>query len=103
VFLGGIKRPEIFEMGDDELMALVNQEMNDLLQTGLSDLAFVEIYRYKQAIPQYDYSSPARLARIHELEEKYPGLILAGNIRDGIGIADRIRQASQIAAMLINE
>jgi oxygen-dependent protoporphyrinogen oxidase len=103
VFLGGIKRPEISEMDDSELMAMVHEEMNELLQTGVSELAFAEIHRYKHAIPQYDFTSPQRLERIRELEEKYPGLLLAGNIRDGIGIADRIRQASLLAANLINE
>ena len=33
---------------------------------------------------------------IDRLEGKYPGLILAGNIRNGIGMADRIKQARMI-------
>jgi oxygen-dependent protoporphyrinogen oxidase len=31
------------------------------------------------------------------VQEKYPGLIIAGNLRDGIGMADRIKQATLIA------
>ena len=37
------------------------------------------------------------LEMIEELQTRYPGLILAGNIKGGIGMADRIRQATGIA------
>ena len=37
---------------------------------------------------------------IEELQIRYPGLILAGNIKGGIGMADRIRQATGIAKEL---
>ena len=40
---------------------------------------------------------------IKNIENKYPGLILAGNIRDGIGMADRVKQAKNIANQIINE
>ncbi|MBE0661555.1 MAG: protoporphyrinogen oxidase [Bacteroidales bacterium] len=100
VFLGGVKKPEIYDMDDTTLLEFVNSEMTDLLHTNLSEPAFTEIHRYKHAIPQYDIASPQRLQRIHELEEQHPGLILAGNIRDGIGIADRIKQATEISKII---
>ena len=100
VFLGGVKKPGIYDMDDTALLELVNEEMNDLFQTNVSEPAFTEIHRYKHAIPQYDKTSPQKLQRIQELEEQHPGLILAGNIRDGIGIADRIKQATEISKIL---
>ena len=39
---------------------------------------------------------------IAQLENEHPGLVLAGNIRDGIGIADRINQGKTVASQLIN-
>jgi oxygen-dependent protoporphyrinogen oxidase len=45
-------------------------------------------------------SSAQRFETITQLQEKYPGLILAGNIRNGIGMADRIKQARDIAEEL---
>jgi protoporphyrinogen/coproporphyrinogen III oxidase len=101
VFLGGTKRPEIYDLDDEQLLGVVHSEMNDLLQTNLSEPAFIEIHRYEHAIPQYGEDSPERLARIRELEKTYPGLILAGNIRDGIGIADRIKQATDISKLIV--
>jgi oxygen-dependent protoporphyrinogen oxidase len=100
VFLGGVKRPDIYDLDDKMILEIVNSEMDNLLQTNKSDKAFIGIHRYRQAIPQYGKTSPAKLQRIAEIEKQHPGLILAGNIRDGIGIADRIKQATDIAAKL---
>ena len=38
---------------------------------------------------------------VDSIELAYPGLILAGNIRDGIGMADRIKQGRTIAEEII--
>ena len=43
------------------------------------------------------------LFRSEKIESQFPGLILGGNLRDGIGMADRIRQGTQIANKLIEE
>ncbi len=102
VFMGGIKKPEIIEMDDAALTAMATAELEDLLQISLSNMAFLEIFRYPHAIPQYDASSPQRLERIAKLEKQYPGLLLAGNIRNGIGISDRIGQAFDLADMIGN-
>ncbi len=100
VFMGGIKNPLIADMDDDDLLRIARTELRQLLDTGKSEEAFVEIFRYMQAIPQYDHKSPQRLERIKMLEQKHPGLLLAGNVRDGIGIADRIGQAADIANLI---
>jgi protoporphyrinogen/coproporphyrinogen III oxidase len=100
VFFGGMKRPDIYDMNDEEIYKLADLELSELFDLPKSDLAFKEIYRYRHAIPQYDNKSPERLKRIIELQTKYPGLILAGNIRDGIGIGDRIRQAFDISGLI---
>ena len=61
------------------------------------------ILRYPKAIPQYTESTGARYEMIEHLQQKYPGLVLAGNIRDGIGMADRVKQARTIAEELIKD
>ena len=63
----------------------------------------LRILRYPKAIPQYTESSGKRFEMIEQLQQKYPGLILAGNIRDGIGMADRVKQGRSIAEELIGE
>jgi len=60
----------------------------------------IRIHRYPKAIPQYTESSGYRFEMIEQIQQKYPGLILAGNIRDGIGMADRVKQGRTIAEEL---
>ena len=60
----------------------------------------IRIRRYPKAIAQYDETTGKRYEMIKKLQEKYPGLILAGNIRDGIGMADRVKQGRTIAEEL---
>jgi len=39
-----------------------------------------------------------RFAAVERLQQQYPGLTLAGNLRDGIGMGNRIHQGATIAA-----
>ena len=61
----------------------------------------IYISRHRHAIPQYGVESEARYAAIEEVERRYPGLIIAGNCRDGIGMAHRITQGTIIAQQII--
>ncbi|WP_068472599.1 protoporphyrinogen oxidase [Saccharicrinis aurantiacus] len=100
VFMGGVRRPDIFEMTDDELTSIVKKEIRETLNSS-ENPDLIHINRYKHAIPQYEITSKHRFETIKELEKLYPGLIIAGNIRDGIGMADRIKQAKDIAIQII--
>jgi protoporphyrinogen/coproporphyrinogen III oxidase len=99
VFLGGTRNRELLFRSDDEITDIALGEIRLTLHAGgAPDL--LKIFRYEKAIPQYEISTGERLECIKGLEEKYPGLILAGNIRDGIGMADRVKQAKSIADMI---
>jgi oxygen-dependent protoporphyrinogen oxidase len=58
------------------------------------------INRYQHAIPQYGIESEAKLAAVAKLEQQFRGLYLGGNLRDGIGMADRIKQGYGLAALI---
>lgn len=96
VFMGGIKRPDIFERNDEQLKKLAVQHIRNMMQTN-QEPDVLKVYRYPQAIPQYDATSENRLKTITELQFRYPGLLLAGNIRDGIGMSDRVKQGATVA------
>ena len=100
VFMGGTKRPDIFEMDDEDLEIIISRDLREMMGIPVFNPDLFEIYRYKYAIPQYGLSSGKRFEIIAQIQQKYPGLILAGNIRDGIGMADRIKQARAIAEEL---
>ena len=62
---------------------------------------FINISRHQRAIPQYDANSGRRFNAVEALEKQYHGLILGGNLRDGIGMGHRITQAANIANRII--
>jgi protoporphyrinogen/coproporphyrinogen III oxidase len=100
VFLGGMRDPSMIAKDDDEIRDIVLAEIRETLFCNHEPDLF-RVYRYEHAIPQYGKDSELRLMTIRNIQRDYPGLILAGNIRDGIGMADRVRQARAIATSLL--
>lgn len=97
LFLGGVRNDKIVDLPDEEIKQIVKEEMMDLFYLPEFDPDLLEISRYQHAIPQYGVESENRFRTIQELEDRFPGLYLAGNQRDGIGMADRIKQAFDLA------
>jgi protoporphyrinogen/coproporphyrinogen III oxidase len=100
VFLGGMRDPSMIAKDDGEIRDIVLSEIRETLFCNDEPDLF-RVYRYEHAIPQYGKDSELRLMTIRNIQRDYPGLILAGNIRDGIGMADRVRQAKAIATSLL--
>jgi len=103
VFLGGVRRQEISELNDDEIYSIVEDELTEMLRPESFTPDLFKVFRYDHAIPQYSFESEEKLKAIKDVENTFPGLILGGNIRDGIGIADRINQGRTIASQLIDK
>lgn len=102
VFMGGINRKELVLLSDGEIEKIVKAELKILMKVD-SEPDLLRIHRYQHAIAQYDSKSDDRLAGIAAIEEKYPGILIAGSVRDGIGMSDRVKQAKYLAVKLINE
>jgi len=100
VFLGGTRREDIYSKTDKEIKEIIGKELKSMFNLPDFQPDLLELNRYEHAIPQYGKESGSRIEAIEQLEEKYPGLILAGNMRDGIGMADRIKQACDITKRL---
>ena len=102
-FIGGVRHADMLDWSDEKLKDMILKNIHSMLKfpaDAQPDL--IKIHRHQKAIPQYEKSSEARFKMIEELQARYPGLILAGNIKGGIGMADRIRQATGIAKELIS-
>jgi len=102
VFLGGMKHSEFYSLNDEEIQSLVEEEIGEMLKIKGIKADVLKIFRYQYAIPQYTVASEQRLEAISFVQKNYPGLILAGNIRDGIGMGDRIKQGRAVAEEIIN-
>lgn len=102
VFSGGSRNPGLISLDDGAIRDLVLKAVREVLSAGDDEPDLFRIFRYHHAIPQYEKSSEERFEAIEEIERRYPGLIIAGNSRNGIGISDRVVQASKIAAQAEN-
>lgn len=103
IYLGGTRRPELYDLSDVDIISLVKSELFELFEIQANNIKFIKIFRHPYAIPQYEISSEKRFETIQKIEYENPGLIIAGNLRDGIGMADRIKQAFMVAAQIIEK
>ncbi len=102
VFLGGVKRPDIFSLTDEQIKTLVLNDITPMLGLNEAPPDLLNITKYPKAIAQYEASTRERLLNIELIESEHPGIILAGNIRDGIGMANRVQQARDVVNKLVN-
>lgn len=100
VFLGGVRNQDIVDLKDEEIKKLVLPELQRMLMVPDCKPDLMRIFRHNHAIPQYSASTGERLETVNNIQKQFPGLILGGNLRDGIGMADRIRQGFNMASEL---
>lgn len=98
-FIGGARHTDYLQKSDDEIREIVIEAFHSMLKYP-ADMQpdLLRIFRHEHAIPQYWSDSGERFATIEALQRQYPGLILAGNMRDGIGMGNRIHQGATIAS-----
>lgn len=98
-FIGGARHTDYLQKSDDEIREIVIEAFHSMLKYP-ADMQpdLLRIFRHEHAIPQYWIDSGERFATIEALQRQYPGLILAGNMRDGIGMGNRIHQGATIAS-----
>lgn len=101
VFIGGATQPELFDLADAEIEALIARELGELLGVTGRPL-LMEIARHTRAMPQYTLGHLDRIASIHSHLANHPGLLLAGNAYDGVGIPDCIRSGQTAADAIVN-
>lgn len=103
IFIGGLRKPEIIKKKDEEIIEIGINEVKNMLRPQKASLELVKVYKHRYAIPQYEISSEERFNMTYKLEKKYKGLIIGGNLKDGIGMADRIKQARNIADRIFSQ
>lgn len=102
-FLGGMRHPEMMQKSDEEIQDIVTRSLYTMLKFPRhAKPDFINISRHMRAIPQYDARSGCRLSAVSSAEKQCRGLVIGGNLRDGIGMSHRITQAANIADRIIN-
>jgi len=97
IFMGGVRRQDLMQLNDVEITRIAEKECKELLDLKTFEPDLFKIIRHNWAIPQYGIESGERFSTIAKLEKQYPGLQIGGNLRNGIGMADRIKQAQELA------
>jgi oxygen-dependent protoporphyrinogen oxidase len=88
-YVGGVRSPELACRPAAELVEMTTADLRLLL--GVSGKpTFEHVVFYPQAIPQYEVGYGKYKAVMDELEQRAPGLFLAGHFRNGISLGDSV-------------
>jgi len=99
-FLGGMKNEALLAEPDAVLVETARREFKEILGIA-AEPEYVQVSRWKRAMAQYAVGHQERVKRIQERVAALPGLKLAGNAYDGIGIPDCIRLGRKAAKDLV--
>jgi oxygen-dependent protoporphyrinogen oxidase len=100
-FLGGMEDAGVLSESDEAVTAAVTQELREI--AGVTAPArFTRIARWPRSMAQYTVGHPARQAELEARLTQIPGLYVAGNAYQGIGIPDCIRMGRAAAEKILD-
>jgi oxygen-dependent protoporphyrinogen oxidase len=103
-FLGGARNEALLDEPDAVLIQTVRRELSEILGARIIDAQVdpesAQVSRWRRAMAQYAVGHKQRVERIRARVAALPGLRLAGNAYDGIGVPDCIRLGRQAAREL---
>lgn len=99
--LGGRRNPELALLPDEELISAVLTELKPLLNIK-GEPEFVKIFRWHQAIPQYELGHEEKLMRIEKKLQKFPRLYLTGNAYKGVSVNDCVENSLILSNKILN-
>ena len=101
-FLGGTRDEQILQSSEQEILRIVRDELKIIIALD-AEPSFARVYKWKSAMAQYSVGHLERLQRIEARRRKLPGLALAGNGYNGIGVPDCVRSGTEAAGKILTE
>lgn len=99
-FLGGALQPEVLQRDDDALAAAALRDLGPLL--GLSGApSFHLVHRWPRSMAQYRVGHLGHVARLRQRLAARPGLAMAGNGFEGVGIPDCVSDGERAAEAVV--
>jgi oxygen-dependent protoporphyrinogen oxidase len=96
IFAGGMRQPDTGRLDTPALLARVLPDLRELLGiTG--DPVFTHHTSWPKAIPQYNVGHERFQEPLAQCENRYRGLFIGGNARDGISLPDCVKSGGRIA------
>lgn len=101
VLAGGALDPGFTELEDDVAIAAIRRDLEATMGiTAAPDM--VHVTRWRRGIPQFALGHVERVRSAREgVQKALPGVRLAGNYLDGVGVNDAVRTASAAARALL--
>jgi oxygen-dependent protoporphyrinogen oxidase len=100
LFLGGASDEAILGEPDEKIVAIASEELGRILNLTAAPL-FHTISRWPRSMAQYTVGHAKRMQEIKNRTAGIPGLHLAGNAYEGIGIPDCVRTGRAAANKII--
>ncbi len=82
------------------MLETVRRELRAIVKLEASPI-FTRVYRWREAMAQYEPGHIARVAQIEKRVAEIHGLALAGNAYHGIGVPDCIRSGAEAANKVV--
>lgn len=95
-FLGGMEDAAVLNESDERAVAAVLEELRRIVPFTAGPL-FTRVHRWPRSMAQYTVGHPGRMAELESRLALIPGLAVAGNAYQGIGIPDCIRMGRSAA------
>lgn len=103
-FVGGPHNQDILELGDDEIVRIVREQLEKLLGVRKgAEPVFARVYRWDRGMPQYTLGHLDRVEAIEALVSETAGLALAGGGFRGVGVPNCLESGEQAAGKLLGE
>jgi len=99
-FLGGSRDEAALSLTNDEILATLRRELEDILDLTAAPLG-ARVYKWPKSMAQYGVGHLDRLERIRQLLQETPRLTLAGNGYKGIGVPDCVRSGREAATQML--
>jgi len=99
--IGGAFKNEVRELGDEEVLSLVINGINQILNTHNCP-EFIYHARHNNAIPNYNTGYSKIRDEIFNIIYKEEGLFLCGNAFFGVGVNDTIKRAKEISNIVLD-
>jgi len=96
LMIGGMKRPELIKLTEQELIDLARSEVKDIMGID-AEPVFTNVYKHERAIVQFHVGHEKISNNIKDELKKLPGIFLGCNTYGGIGIDGAVKSSIEAA------
>jgi oxygen-dependent protoporphyrinogen oxidase len=101
-YVGGARQPALAQLPREDLVALVQHEVRELLGAdAAAQPVFTSVRQWRHGLPQPELGHLERLAALDALAQRWPGLVITGNYTGGVSTAACIAGAEAAAQRVV--